>query len=730
VFLDRVRLLVSLGPGAVSLREFLVDRRMPTLPAGCSVDVELEAIDMLRRFLPAGATEVQRVYRELFAARGERPTAGELFRLGYRPGTIRTSHGSWFEFVRDEGHLTDGERRVIERALPWLREVEATPMTKSFKMVVLEVLLERDALGTGMTLDEIAARSHAYLQRVPELFRDLEGVRDLPDPSAPDPARWQAYWRDNPIQAWTARGGDGRGWFRLDGDHLVSGVPECPGDQETLAAMTRELVDYRLAMYLARARQAATGDSLECLVLSNQRDPIIKLPSRTQRPDIPSGEVDIRLPDGAAWRFRFMKEFCNVAHPVGRAGNALPDLLRTWFGPTAGRPGTRFRVRFSRSPDGWWVEPARAQVEPLRLRGAVVAFPSLRAAAGAAMSESHIGESEPEAVRLPVEGPGPQRFCVRAIGDSMDGGSAPIHDGDWLIMRWGRAESLESLQGRVALIEIRSGQSLAHQVKRVVRDGNRWLLKSDNPVRASVEATVQTIPVAVLEQVIHPEDLAPPVGERLRDEQLASAFGLSRPPGDGRTDGHLFLRVIQRGVFVEPDRLGWMVPDRREGETAFVLCRVPEEETWLYAGVARWSEAEKLWVFPALDFGTWRALGTGRGASRRLPDGALEAAKAVVRETLARVGSGGWIAAGGKRFRVVGEAPQGGLRIDGGPGLFTERTVSLIDLAWVLVARDDIARHGGVLDEARVNRIRYLEGTPKGSTRWIDTGWALALIAG
>ncbi len=35
---------------------------------------------------------------------------------------------------------------------------------------------------------------------------------------------------------------------------------------------------------------------------------------------------------------------------------------------------------------------------------------------------------------------------------------------------------------------------------------------------------------------------------------------------------------------------------------------------------------------------------------------------------------------------------------------------------------------GGVLDEARVNRVRYLDGTLKASTRWVDTGWALALV--
>jgi hypothetical protein len=54
--------------------------------------------------------------------------------------------------------------------------------------------------------------------------------------------------------------------------------------------------------------------------------------------------------------------------------------------------------------------------------------------------------------------------------------------------------------------------------------------------------------------------------------------------------------------------------------------------------------------------------------------------------------------------------------------------VSLTDLAWALLAKDDVESNGGILDEPRVNRLRYLEGTPKESTRWIDTGWALAIV--
>lgn len=515
VFLDRVCTLISLGGRTVSVRDFIERGMQPELPEGCSIDVELEAIDMLRRFLPAGASEVERVYRELRASRDERPTAAELARLGYRPGTLRPTHGGWFDFVAREGDLDDAETRVLAAAGDWLRELETTAMTKCFKMVVLEVLLERDALTSGMPLDELARLSHAYLLRFPELMRDIEGVKELDDPRRPDPARWLAYWRKNPIAAWS-----GSRWFSVDGERLVPHLTSSPGDEPTLAAMTREIVESRLVDYVARARAAAAGDALECVVTWKQRDPILKLPSRAARPDLPSGETDVRLPDGSAWRFRFLKDSCSVARPLGTATNQLPDLLRRWFGPDAGRPGTELHVRFTRSPDGWWIEPASARVVPLAPRGSVVTFPSLRAAAGharaSALAERVADAPGPETVRLPVSGsPSPELFAVRAVGDSMDGGDAPIHDGDWVVLRWARAARVGALEGRVALVELPASPhdaspDSAYVLKCVQRDGDRWLLVSDSPGGPTIPASADTKVIAIVERVIRPETSHPP----------------------------------------------------------------------------------------------------------------------------------------------------------------------------------------------------------------------------
>jgi hypothetical protein len=181
------------------------------------------------------------------------------------------------------------------------------------------------------------------------------------------------------------------------------------------------------------------------------------------------------------------------------------------------------------------------------------------------------------------------------------------------------------------------------------------------------------------------------------------------------------------GVLIAPDRIARAVPGRRPGETAFVLAR-GAGTNWRYCGVGRWSEDERAWVIPDVDHGTWRRLGAGRTASRRLPEGQLERARVLAAEIVERF-VGQWVGPKEKRCRVVGLSERGGIRIDGGPESFRERTVSLVDLAWVLVARDDVEAKGGVLDEARVNLLRYLEGTPKEATRWIDTAWAILIVS-
>jgi hypothetical protein len=193
-------------------------------------------------------------------------------------------------------------------------------------------------------------------------------------------------------------------------------------------------------------------------------------------------------------------------------------------------------------------------------------------------------------------------------------------------------------------------------------------------------------------------------------------------------DGHLFLLAEGRDVLTAPDRWDLRVPDRRPGETAFLLARLDASGPWTYLGVGRWRDDEGAWAFRDPPLALWRALSSGRGASRTLPRSWVQAAErlaGLASERLASV----WIERGSQRGQIVGRSGQGGLRVSGGEGGFAERTVSLLDLGWALAAEEHVRTGGGLLDEARVNRLRYLDGTDKGATRWIDTGWAIAILA-
>lgn len=609
VFLERLRVLLSFGGGRADLARFLRTGQQPDLPPGCKVDVDLEAVDLLERLLPAGASTVERAYRELRAYRDERPTVGELYRMGYTPSTLRDGHGSWFEFVDREGDLDERERAALIQALAWFRHLETTPMTKSFKMVVLQVLIEQDALESGMDLSSLASRSLELLNRSPELRKDLEGVKELGNLAALDGGRFASYWRKNPIAAWCTGSGRAKKWFAVDSERFVPRLPIAPGHGETFAALTRELVDYRLAQYRRRIAADVPGESFRCKVLWNKRDPILKLPSRKVRPDIPENDLRVRLPDGRVWLFRLMKEFCNVARPVGLQRNQLPDLMRRWFGLSAGRPGTAFRVRFFRSAQGWCVEP-EGQVVELFAASGVTAYPSLRAAAGA-VHEGVVAAPDPEVVALPLRTRADGVFAVRATGDSMDGGKAPIRDGDWLVFKHARGVGLGAVEGRVALLQTDVGSDHGFQIKRVVRDGARWMLRSDNPDRPDFDATEATVPIATLVEVFRPEDLAPRVGTVLDADALLGSFGIAEAPKTGRFGVHLLLVLGDGAELVARDRVTCRVADLRPGETAFVLA--PAGDTsWRYCGVARTGDTSELWEIPEVDSDTWRRFGSSR----------------------------------------------------------------------------------------------------------------------
>jgi len=361
VFASRLTHLLSLGNQSATwteLKRFLKGGT-PDLPEGCLLDLEVEAKELMLRLLPKAGSAVVEAYRSMRDELGRRPSPGELFHHGYLPRTLAARFGSWFGFVSEENDLTENEREVFASFGSWFAMLEATGLFKSYKMVVLRVLLDRDALWGGMDIERLAAACREFLLSHPTLRHDLPPTKQFPDPANAPIDQWAKWWLQWPLTMWT-NSQAGRHWFKREGDRFLAAFP-CPEKlRPDFEAMTAELVDYRLAHY-AKTRLEKAGEldvgRFVAKVSHSGGKPILRLPTVDELPGRPTGPTTVALPDGSPWVFKFVKVACNVASPLGTEENQILPLLRGWFGENAGAPGTNYHVAFAKTETGWAVEP-------------------------------------------------------------------------------------------------------------------------------------------------------------------------------------------------------------------------------------------------------------------------------------------------------------------------------------------------------------------------------------
>ncbi len=368
IFAQRIVHLLSLRSGSDKwqpLKDWLAGKQAD-LPEGCLLDVELDAKDMLKKFLPKGKTASIEGYRAIRDELGRRPSALEVFSRGYLPKTIGAGEGSWFEFAKAEGDLDAREEEAAALFADWLKTLETTSLNKSYKMVVLRALLDSGQMFTGVDLFEFAKACRRFMQNHDVLRRDLTGSNHAVDHETATDEAWAKWWSDWPIDRWLNKQ-NGSVWFAIK-DGLFQSTIDCPDHlKPTLESLSQELVDWRLAAYTRSRRLVPTEDgnvSFEAKVSHSGGNPILFLPDKEKMPGRPVGPTVMQLPDGTPWEFKMVKIACNVAAPEGEAKNQLGELLQKWFGPKAGLPGTNFHVQFT-NQDGQW------QVSPCPVEGAI-----------------------------------------------------------------------------------------------------------------------------------------------------------------------------------------------------------------------------------------------------------------------------------------------------------------------------------------------------------------------
>lgn len=356
-FLLKPQALFQLGSGqseiAYALRLLDEGNIAELLPPGCSVTYDLEAKEILRSLLaPTAPREaLESYYREFRERSGIRPTASEVYQDGLDPKSARAGFGTWFQFVRSMGDLTGAADDAEVRLRSFLEALEVTPMTKSYKMLVLLAMLAEGGFPDGLEIARLMNRIRIIARRSAALRSELGDSLDNDE-------ALRHLLESNPISAWTAGAGTGgERYFRYDSGRFGFATSIAPSLGAAAAELVRELAEWRLANYLRRTGQSEGAPRIFCRVSHSNGRPILFLPSRDRTPGIPKGWVEITA-DGEPYQANFVQIAINAVTRPGATQNVLPDILHKWFGTGAGQPGTSHAVVFQTSPAGYTVAPA------------------------------------------------------------------------------------------------------------------------------------------------------------------------------------------------------------------------------------------------------------------------------------------------------------------------------------------------------------------------------------
>lgn len=271
-FLNRPTTLYNVGHLTEALaRHQQQQQQQQTLPDGCHVNFDLALLDFWHQLTKKMRFSVQEEYQQLAHQLAHRPTASEFFYHGVEMNKVRQQAQSWFHLVASQENDPELSTMLTHYGDFLLYGIETTSMTKSFKAILLEALLELDGLRTPPTLAALAERSYLVFARQPDLM--AQELTEKAKQFKPTDKGWLKYWQENPIKAFTNNRTKTPTWFTIDDQQrFVASFNIRHQDLARLHDCVQELVDLRLAEYGQRSKQ-----DKENLVAAKTKAPIIPL---------------------------------------------------------------------------------------------------------------------------------------------------------------------------------------------------------------------------------------------------------------------------------------------------------------------------------------------------------------------------------------------------------------------------------------------------------------------
>ncbi|SES12891.1 DEAD/DEAH box helicase family protein [Salipaludibacillus aurantiacus] len=142
---------------------------VPSVPASCTINMDLQVVNLLKEIKKKQQPRKQKIlmeYERVKEELGYRPTYLQFHRLGYENSqAVKQEFKSYIGFLNWAGELSEEEQEAFQEGEAWLAEAEKTAMSKSYKMVVLQYMLNRgpeDWL-KPVTPEEVAPYFYDYL---------------------------------------------------------------------------------------------------------------------------------------------------------------------------------------------------------------------------------------------------------------------------------------------------------------------------------------------------------------------------------------------------------------------------------------------------------------------------------------------------------------------------------------------------------------------------------------
>jgi superfamily II DNA or RNA helicase/SOS-response transcriptional repressor LexA len=142
-----------------------------------------------------------------------------------------------------------------------------------------------------------------------------------------------------------------------------------------------------------------------------------------------------------------------------------------------------------------------------------------------------------------------RHFIARAIGDSMNGGRQPVHDGDYLLLEHLGSNHAGSITGSKLVIERQSAGGDDQYVLRLVTKTpeGKYILKATNPDYPDYEADDDMRTLARLRDILDPLEVAQ--GQEFMREEIPELFDEEFNPGNWHS-GHVVLKNKQAHILL------------------------------------------------------------------------------------------------------------------------------------------------------------------------------------